>query len=311
MRHARKLEMGRLIAFVTICEEGSISAASRRLGIAQPALTVTMTKLEQGLGVQLLIRDARGVSPTLAGKQLLGRAHELLGLAETTYRELQDGNDNPQGEVVIGFPSSTAAVITVPLVMRLADEFPGIKLRVVEGFSGYLWTWLCEGKLDIAIVFDREPVPEATCEVFAYEDLHLVGSYGLQNRKEVGLSELGRYPLVMPSRLHAIRSLLDAHAARHGAGLDVRIEIDSGQHLIRLVETGKWFSILAPAAVASQVKARQLQTAPLEPRLTRSVCIARHRGRAADSAVARVFQELKKEGKSLLDSGQWEARAAD
>ena len=82
MQNARQLDIPRLIAFIAVCEEGSISAASRRLHIAQPALTVTMAKLESALGTKLLERDIRGVTPTPSGAELLARAYDIVGRAQ-------------------------------------------------------------------------------------------------------------------------------------------------------------------------------------------------------------------------------------
>lgn len=308
MRNARKLDMGKLIAFVTVCEEGSITAASRKLGIAQPALTIALTKLEQSLEGQLLHRESRGTYPTALGKLLLSRAYEILGLAEMTYREVCNDAANPEGDVTIGLPSSTTAVLAAPFVIRFSREFPRIRLRVVEGFSGYLWDWLAEGKIDVAIVFDRQSSTEAVCENFAYEDLHLVGSRGLVHKREVGVNDLPNYPLVMPSKIHSIRALLDEHMARFDLFADVQLEMDSGQALIKLVEMGNWFSILAPASVSDQVRKKTLQTAVITPRLTRAICMARHREKLADQAVSRVCTELKREGQQLIADRVWDAR---
>lgn len=308
MKNARKLDIGRLIALVTVCEEGSVTAASRKLGIAQPALTVTLTKLEQAIGVQLLTRDARGASPTALGQRFLSSAYELLGMAEMAYKKIHEDSDFPEGEVVIGVPYSCANVLVVPLLTRLAAAYPGIRLRVVESPSAYLWDWLSDGKLDIALLFDRKSSTEVVCEDFAQEDLYLVGSHSLLNLQEINVKRLSEFPLVMASRLNRIRTLLDNHLAGHDLTLNVSIEIDSGEFQVRLIETGNWFGIQAASSVAEKLRTRQLQAALIVPRVTRTICIARHRGKLTDPCVARVITELKQESERMFENGLWPAR---
>ncbi|MGW1678201.1 LysR family transcriptional regulator [Saccharopolyspora sp. NPDC002376] len=65
-------------AFVAVVEEGSLSAAARKLHISQPALSQTVTALERQLGIQLLVRRSTGVQPTEAGMTLLAEARAVL-----------------------------------------------------------------------------------------------------------------------------------------------------------------------------------------------------------------------------------------
>jgi len=72
------MEIRELRAFVAVAEEGSMSAAARRLHVSQSALSQTIQSLERQLGVQLLVRDYAGARPTETGKALLEEARALL-----------------------------------------------------------------------------------------------------------------------------------------------------------------------------------------------------------------------------------------
>ena len=312
MQNARKLDISRLIAFIAICEEGSITAAARRLAIAQPALTVTVSRLEDVLGTALLTRGIRGVKPTEAGLLLLRRAYEIVNLVESTFQEVQARTADPGGDVSLGLPSSSAAVLALPLVERISARYPRIRLRLVETFSGYLWNWLAEGELDLAVVFDRTATPEVHCEPIASEDMQLVGRpEALRNTSTVKAATLDEYPLVMPSRLHAIRSTLEAHAARANVSLDIRMEIDAGQQLIRLVETGRMFSVLARSAVTREIQQGTLAASMIDPPIARTVCLGQRRARMAAPAVRAVIAELVAETHALIDAGIWKTAGAD
>lgn len=310
MLNARKLEMQRLIAFIAICEEGGISAAARRLGIAQPALTVTVKKLESLLGAVLLERDARGIRATPAGRLLLQRAYEIVGAAEAAFLEVRDHGAAPAGEVSLGLPSSVSAVLALPLIEQISVRYPGIRLRLVEMFSGYLWNGLTEGELDLGVVFDRGPTAELDCQVMATEDMHLIGvPRRLPASPSIDIADLHGYPLVMPSSLHSVRSSLEAHAARAGSALNVRMEIDAGRQLIRLIEMGAVFSVLAPCAVGPEIGAGTLGARRISPRLSRQVCLAQRRDRISDAAVRAVAQTIESLSRALMADAVWPATA--
>ncbi|GFN29622.1 LysR family transcriptional regulator [Achromobacter denitrificans] len=311
MQNARQLDIPRLIAFIAVCEEGSISAASRRLHIAQPALTVTMAKLESALGTKLLERDIRGVTPTPSGAELLARAYDIVGRAQTAFGDIQASAREPQGEVSIGLPASAAAVLALPLIARLSQDYPRIRLRLVDGFSGYLWSWLLAGELDLALVFDRSSTSGVHSAPIAHEDMHLVGvPERMKAGRTVSVSTLADYPLAMSSRRHGIRSALDDYAVRHGTALNVGIEIDAGPYLIQLLKTGAWFSLLAPCAVARDVREGTLATRRLSPTFTRSICLAQRRAVMGDTAVRRAADSLRQVARGLIDDKTWDARPA-
>lgn len=83
------MDIRQLIYFATIVEEGSISAAAKKLHLSQPPLSYQLKLLEEELHLQLLQRGARGVQLTEAGKVLYKRAQGILELTERTQKELQ------------------------------------------------------------------------------------------------------------------------------------------------------------------------------------------------------------------------------
>ncbi|WP_237173292.1 LysR family transcriptional regulator [Paracandidimonas lactea] len=309
VREARKLDIPKLLTFIAVCEEGSISAAARRLHIAQPAVTTSIAKLESSLQTTLLVRSLRGVHTTASGRLLLERAYRITALARETLQEVVGLAHQPEGDVSIGLPSSVAAVLAQPLIVRLSEHYPRIRLRLVDSFSGYLWSWLMEGELDLALVFDRTAEPAVALTVLAQEDMHLVGApAGMPAAKEIGVADLHRYPLAMPSRKHGIRSALESHILRHGGLPDVQLEIDAGIHLIRLVESGKWYTLLAPCAVAPEIRAGTLRAARLTPVFTRTIHLAQRRSTQGDAATQLVADELTALARQLMADGSWQAR---
>lgn len=308
-RNARKLEISRLLVFIAVCEEKSISAAARRLYLAQPAVTAAISKLEQALDVRLLERSHRGVKPTDSGKNLLDRAYEITRLAGMAVEEISGTARDPVGEVSVGLPSSSASILAVPLIERVSKRYPKIRLRLVESFSGYLWQWLEAGELDCALVFDQTSTAYIQSAAIAEEDIHLLGTpHRIGLGSTVSLKAAANHPIALSSRKHSIRGMLDEHFARHGLQLAVGLEIDAGQHLVRLIKSGQWCSLLAPCAVAEEVAQGILTTRRLTPPLTRKVCMARRRLTTGDAALEVVVEELLGMAQSMMADGVWQAR---
>ncbi|MBB2920463.1 DNA-binding transcriptional LysR family regulator [Cupriavidus alkaliphilus] len=93
--------------------------------------------------------------------------------------------------------------------------------------------------------------------------------------------------------------------------LDVRVEIDAGQRLIRLVETGRMFSVLARSAVTREIQQGTLAACMIEPPITRAVCLGQRRARMADPAVRAVITELAAETQALIDTGIWKGASVE
>lgn len=103
------MDLRQLTYFLAIAEEGQITAAARRLNMAQPPLSQQMKALEEELGVELFLREPRSVTLTDAGEILYRRARQLITLADSTRREIGDFKSGLRGTLSIGTVSSSAA----------------------------------------------------------------------------------------------------------------------------------------------------------------------------------------------------------
>lgn len=302
----QQLNLTRLSAFTAICEEGSLSRASLRLGIAQPALSNMIKKLEEDLGTTILMRHARGSTPTPAGEVLLKGAYEMLAIASATISAVGTANEEPEGEVAIGLPAATSTVLAIPLIKRLRKTLPKVSLRVVEAFSGYLWGWLQEGTLDFAISFDRTSLPDIMCYPVCDEEIFLVGNHEqmCDVPDQITPEMLGSFPLILPSNIHGIRMKAQAFAAL-GSGLDIRMEIDASTHLVKLIASGEGYGLLAKCAIYDELENSAVKAVPLSPPMVRQVSVCAQRIKMKDPVLLRVLDEIQYVSKELIESGKW------
>jgi DNA-binding transcriptional LysR family regulator len=160
------LDPRQLRYFVAVVDEGQITRAARKLHIAQPALSQVITRLEASVGVPLLERSARGVSPTPAGRALYEKAHAvLLSLeeAEAAVAPWQRGNETLR----LGFLQSLHLVARSILRQFLAI-YPDVDVRVHHlGVSERLVA-LKRGQIDVELIVPATPDPELHVEIVAY-----------------------------------------------------------------------------------------------------------------------------------------------
>ena len=292
---------------MTVAEEGSITAAASVLGVAQPALSASIRRLENDLGQQLFERLPRGVTLTETGRYLLPKVYEIFGVLGKLQIELNQIGFEPSGEVSIGLPPSVSVVMTQPLLHRLSTRFPNVSLRIVEAMSGYLYDWVGTGDLDIAITFNCQDTDTVITRPIMQEEMMLIG----ETKKMVGfpcpypVSRIPELPLIVTSTRHALRSDLERQVEALGLKLDILYEIDAGHQLVKLVSSGIGFGVFAQSAFASELLNSQVAAIPLAPRYLRTVGVSHHRRMLGDPALTTVLAEVESLIEDLHRSGGW------
>ena len=302
------MDLRQLRYFIGISDAGSLLQASRLLHVAQPALGQQMSALEQSVGAKLLVRSNRGVTLTQAGKVLLEHARLILADAERAKEAVRDIAIVPQGEVVVGLPTTIALATTVPLLRRCQQQYPRVRLKIVEGYSGFLREWLADGRLDFAILFGDEPDKGLEKQALLDEQLVFVTSPGaLPARGEVSLEHISRLPLVLPSAEHGLRRTIEDACRPLGLSLNVIAEVESLTNVKKVVEAGLGSTILPPVSVSAEVLNGSLQTASISSDgMARRVVCASNITRpttTSNAVLARLVCELIQE---MVQAGTWQ-----
>ncbi|MEX5502259.1 LysR family transcriptional regulator [Pseudomonas putida] len=124
-----------LVAFLTVARERSFTKAAAQLGTSQPALSRTLRRLEEQLGVQLLTRSTRSVSPTEAGERLLGSIGPHFEGIEAGLADLSELSGKPAGTLRITSVEHASATILVPAVSNLMLNYPEIAVEINNNYG--------------------------------------------------------------------------------------------------------------------------------------------------------------------------------
>jgi DNA-binding transcriptional LysR family regulator len=119
-----------LLAFVAVARERSFTKAAAKLAVSQSALSHVIRGLEERIGVRLLTRTTRSVSPTDAGERLLRTAGPRFAEIEAELAALSDLREKPAGTIRITAGEHPAVAILWPALERVLPDYPDIKVEV-------------------------------------------------------------------------------------------------------------------------------------------------------------------------------------
>jgi len=141
----RRDELGDLSAFLAVAQEQSFTRAAAKLGTSQSALSHTIRRLEERLGIRLLTRTTRNVSTTEAGKRLLDTVHPAVDSIRRELENLSELRDRPSGTIRITTPEHAAQTVLWPVIDKFLGDYPDVHIElnaensltdiVAEGFD--------------------------------------------------------------------------------------------------------------------------------------------------------------------------------
>lgn len=192
------MELRQLEYFATVAEIENMSAAARQLHVSQPSLSMTISRLEEDLGVPLFDRIGGKIHLSRIGRDLLQNTQNILHQIDEMYAKSAEHTKSAQGEVIFGI--SEAGLVTA-IINSYLDKYPPLTFRQTIATREQLAFQLESGVLDFAIVRDPKPsqainwFPLITDEVMAIvAPDHPLASAG---NGSVSAEELLGYPFVL------------------------------------------------------------------------------------------------------------------
>jgi len=273
--HRGQVDMRRLRYFVAVCDHGGFSRAAQAIGVAQPALTRQIQTLEHELGHPLFARNGRNAVPTEVGAFLLRHARiHLDGLDEVVDR-LRRAYDAAPEPVTMGICPTIAPLFLGPLQGALQACAPG--LSVIEAYSGDLRTLMQAGRIDVSLSYFPSDTSGLLVERLLSERLVLV-TRETARKGPLPLVDLRDFRLILTTRVHQLRRIIDDAAARRGVTLVPAVELDSLSSVKQLLADarGGLATILPERSVAAEVAAGELMVCLLsDPLMVRDIALIR------------------------------------
>lgn len=301
------MDIRELRTFMHVVRAGSFSRAAAELYIAQPALSRQIAKLEDEIGVALLVRYGRGVRLTAAGARLLERAEMISHLVSETGELVRASEDEERGHIAIGLPPALSLLVGPQLISAFRKRWPRVSLHVREGLSSYLQEWVMDRRVDLAVVYNQPLLDAVDVQPLFSEPMVLVGPVEPTHAaRPWRIAELGAIPLILPALPHSNRCLIEQVALQSGVRLRVDLEVDSVALTKKLIAAGLGYSILTSAAIQAETARGELLAHPIErPAIRSTVAITTLREQRSARLVASLSALLKEIVHDLVNGSTW------
>jgi DNA-binding transcriptional LysR family regulator len=279
---------------MAVARFGSFTRAAQLLHLSQPALTVQIRQLEEGLGAKLFDRNTRSVSLTAVGRELIPAFQRLLQEFDAVVVNAKDLSAKRHGVVRLACLPSFASTILPGIIAGFRRRHPRVSFVLKDAVGKRVLNMVRADDADFGIGVADAEEPDLETLYLMQDRMHVVfpARHPLARVRKVTLDVVRNYPLVLMDPESTVRALLDAAFARSGKFVVPACEATYMSSAIGMVRAGLGVTILPSTAMELRANPR-LRSKPIEdPGLTRRIAIVRKAKRTLSPAAESFIDEL-------------------
>ncbi|MCE8049822.1 LysR family transcriptional regulator [Halomonas daqingensis] len=261
--------------FETVVRLGSMSRASEELYTVQSNITTRIKALEEELGVTLLLRTNRGVTPTVAGKRLLPYAKQVAAILKDAKLAVLDCG-SPAGPLNIGTLETTAAIRLSPVIAEFTASFPDVDLTLRTGTTCELIDQVINHELDGAFVCGPVNHKDVSEKVFFEEELVILAAPEIEDLESY--LQRDNLKVIVLRAGCSYRLILESMLARRGVVAFRLLEFGALESIFSTVSSGLGITLLPKRLVSDVLFKYQVSSHSLddEDGRVKTVFIRRH-----------------------------------
>ncbi len=246
------LESKPLRHFLAVAQFGNFTQAAKALHIAQPALSISIKKLEQTLDLVLFRRGDKSVTLTEEGKVLLEHAKRIAQQFDDAELAMNELKGLEKGEVRLGAPSMMGSYFFPQVVMAFKSQYPNLKLTLIDAGTASIREMLLNGELDIGVI-NHENVPDdlETDHLLSSEMLAVVGKeHPLASQSFITFEEFFEQELIMFKSGYFHRDFIDATCKKYDLDMTIAFETNLLPMILSIVK--REFAITALLSLVTE-----------------------------------------------------------
>jgi DNA-binding transcriptional LysR family regulator len=296
-----------LLLFKSVVSSGSIASAAELHNIAASAVSRRISDLEIQIGTALFYRQRRGVELTPAGVEFLNHVSGLINRLTRMEQAMEDFADGLRGVVRIAANTSSITQFLPEDLAAFVDDFPDVRIKLVEMFSTDVIAQVRMGRADIGICSGLTDPGDLEATLYRRDTLVLAvpENHPLASRASVTLGDILDQDIVSLQEGSSIQAYVDAQAEAQGRMPKTRVQVMSFDGVRRMVEAHLGVAILPHGAVLDAARDSKLTMVPIaEPWAERELLLVRKPNDKLGRASQIMFEYLtghtltKKEGQS-------------
>jgi LysR family transcriptional regulator of gallate degradation len=254
-------------AFIAVYNQTTVSQAAVSLGVKQPSISRSLSRLELRLKQALFERRSFELRATQIGQKLVVPFKLMFRELDQARDEIKLNLGNRKGQVVVGCLPPTRTRLVPEAILALISEYPDLNVRVIDGIFPALFAMLMHGEMDILVGTLRDPLPEGTnAEFLLYDRVAIVvrPEHPLARRDVVTLEDCLQYDWILPNSSAPLRQFFNKVLQSHGYNSPKRYtEVDSIIVGRSLLCNSDRIAILSYFHVEQEVRWGRLSTLPL------------------------------------------------
>jgi DNA-binding transcriptional LysR family regulator len=261
-----RYDLTSLEIFVAVADAANLTRAAEQQHLAVSAISKRITELEGLAGSRLLLRHARGVSLTPAGKSLLGHARQMLHLVERMKGDLCEYAGGLKGVVRLHANTSALVQFLPPELQAFLVRYPMIRLQIEERTGAAIVGAVGAGTADIGILGGDTPLGGLQSLRYHSDRLALAIPIGhpLASRSCISYAEALEHDFVAPHADSSLWALMTRYSQATGRSLEPSIQVSSFECICQLVECGLGIALLPERLLSSHVAAGRMLALRLE-----------------------------------------------
>ena len=294
------MELRQLRAFVKIAETCNFSLAAKELYTTQSALSQSLKKLEDELGMTLFHRDNHNVGLTEAGDALLPFARRTIEYSDNCVNKMHDLMNMKCGTLNIGVTHSFR-ILTSDTLNVFVKRYPNIKLNIFYKTIPELREMLLRNEVDMIFSVDRQPEGDESIISVPATEYKLCAvmrdTHPLADRSILKFEDMAHQHFVLPEPGIRDRNAVEVYLHEAAADVNVRAVINDPNALLNLVHSTNYISILSERVIVGREGLRAVDIEELSQPI---VAYAKTLRSTYQKRSAQMFVELLKENSNLL-----------
>ncbi|MCY7831606.1 LysR family transcriptional regulator [Bacillus spizizenii] len=284
------MEWKQLEYFQTLAQMQHVMKAAKSLSITQPALSRSIARLENHLGVPLFDRHGRSITLNQYGHIFLRRVQAMMKEYTEGKEEIQAFLKPDQGEVSLGFLHTLGTTLVPDLIGSFQQEYPNISFQLKQNHSYWLLERLKSGDLDLCLLASIKPEKPIQWIKLWSEELFVFvpNDHPLANRESITLNEIAGERFILLKKGYALRMTVDELFEKADIQPNIMFEGEEAATAAGFVAAGLGISILPDLKGLDQSKITKIRVS--WPECQRVIGIAWIKGRFL-SPVAETFKQ--------------------
>jgi DNA-binding transcriptional LysR family regulator len=290
------MELHSLRVFLTVANEKSFSRAAEKLLRTQPAISLTIQRLEAELGEKLIDRSAKDLLLTDSGKTVLEYAKRFDSLQGELENSLAELRDKSSGRLMIGANESSTLYL-LDHIERYRQKYPKVKVQIRRSLSSRIPAELIDGELELGIL-SYDPEDERLISQVIYTD-HLAfiisPQHKLAEREDVSITELAEENFIAHNVVSPYRAVVLREFQRHRVPLKMDLEMPTIEAIRKMVQRNEGVAFLPHMCVADEIRQGVVREVKVrEMTVDRKIRLA-YPARRALSHAAQAFLDIVQE----------------